>query len=202
MRLLILLLALALAPAPAVAQVISAYEGRAAVEDQSAAQRARGLRESLSQVLARVSGAAGIAASGRTTAILDRAETLLRSVAYQSDDKGQLMLVASFDPAGVEAALKGAGLPVWGVMAGELETVNLRINAVDSVATYARVLSTLQDLPMVRTLVVIETREGALLLRLEVEGGTGRLAGALSVTSTLKRENGEPGTLTYRAGPG
>lgn len=180
------------------AQTLDAYEGRATVEDQSPAKRDRALREALAQVLTRVSGASGISGSGRTGPILNRASALLRSIRYENDEKGQLQLVASFNPTALEDALKQAGLPVWGVLAGNLEEVELRVLGVDSPRAYARTLSALQDLPMVKYLAVTETASGVLLLRLQVEGGGGRLAGALSVMNILRRESAEPGVLIYR----
>jgi uncharacterized protein len=197
-----ILLLWALLAMPALAQLQGAYEGRASAEDQTPATRERALREALAQVLARVSGNAAVAADGRTAPILARAESLLRSVAYQPGEPGKLTLVANFDPAGVEAALKEARLPVWGVIAGDIESVDLRVHGVATVAAYARLLAALQELPMVRALAVTESEGGSLLLRLEVEGGAGRLAGALSVTTGLRREATEPGLLTYRLQPG
>lgn len=183
---------------PLQAQVMDAYEGRAPLADQSPAQRDKALREALSQVLARVSGATGIAGSGRTAGILARANSLLRSVSYDNSDPAQPVLVASFNPAAVEEALKQAGLPVWGVLAGQLEDVELRITGVDSPRAYARAMASLQGLPMVKSLFVAEALNQTLYLRLQVEGGAGRLSGALSVTNVLRRETSEPGVYSYR----
>lgn len=197
MRQLFLVLML-LCAGPVQAQVLDAYEGRAPLADPSPAQRDKALREALAQVLARVSGATGIAGSGRTAPILARANQLLRSVSYDNSDPAQPLLVASFNPAAVEEALKQAGLPVWGVLAGQLESVDLRVSGVDSPRAYARALSALQGLPMVKSLFIGEALNGTLYLQLQVEGGAGRLSGALSVINILKRENSEPGVLSYR----
>lgn len=179
------------------AQGLDAYEGRAAVEDQTPAKRDKALREALAQVLARVSGDPRIVMTGRTAAILARANTLLRSVGYDNSDKSQTLLVAEFDPAAVENALKQAGLPVWGVLAGGVEEVALSVHAVESPRDYARAMAAFQGLPGVKSLVVTDTEGGNLHLRLQVEGGSGRLAGALSVGNVLKREALADGTLAY-----
>lgn len=197
MRHLFLLFALLL-PTPLLAQALDAYEGRAPLPEAGQAQRDKALRDALSQVLIRVSGAAGAAQSGRIEPILVRAGSLLRSIRYETDEAGQNLLVASFNPAAVEGALKQAGLPVWGVFAGQLEEVLLVVSGVDNPRAYAKVMTTLQSLPMVKSLAVTQSAASLLNLYLQVEGGAGRLGGALSINGALKREAAEPGQLRYR----
>ena len=178
--------------------MLDAYEGRAPLADETPDQRDQALRAALSQVLGRVSGASGALQSGRAAPILARAKSLLRAVSYDHTDASQPVLVARFNPAAVEDALKQAGLPVWGVLAGQVEDVELLVNGVDSPRAYARALAALQGLPMVKAVQVAAAAAGTLHLRLSVEGGAGRLGGALAVTNVLRREAAEPGVLSYR----
>lgn len=193
-----LFLAAALLATPfAGAQLLDDYQARISVDSQSPGARDKALREALAQVLARVSGDANVSAGGRTAPILARATTLVSSVGYETSDKNELQLVAIFDPQAVETALKQQGLPVHGILAGNVEDVTLTVSGVDSAHAYARVLNHLRSQPSVKNVGVAEAREHTLLFQLRVEGGAERLAGALSVGGVLKRDVGAPGPMAF-----
>lgn len=197
MRPLFLSLLLAACAFTAMAQTLDAYQGRTPVLDQSAPERDKGLRIALAQVLARVSGDTRLAATGRTSPILARAGSLLRSVSYESNAQGSLVLVADFDPAAVESALQQAGLPVWGALASHVEEVAMTVSAVDSAQDYARTMAALKRVPGIKSLFVSGSEGESLRLQLRVEGGAGRLAGALSVGGVLRPQASEDGSLAY-----
>lgn len=188
---------IALSACSAWAQVPEDYQATVKVDDQSPAARDKGLREALSGVLAKVSGQANLAASGRTAAILAKSSALIRSVAYQTDDKNQLMLVAQFEPNAVDTALRQQGLPVHGVMSASLDEVNMSISGIASASDYARAIFTVRSQPGVKNFTVLSASGDSVQLRMRAEGGAARLAGALSVGTMLRRDNSVQDGLAY-----
>lgn len=181
-----LLLLLATAAAPA--QVLDDYQAVIKVENQSPAARDKALREGLAGVLARVSGQNNLSAGGRTAAIMARASALVHSVAYQTDENNELLLVAVFDPAAVESALRNNGLPVRGVMAAAVDEFTLSVAGIDSTQAYIRVLKHLRAQPGVKSVSVLGAEDQTLSLSLRAEGGPARLAGALGISGLLRRD--------------
>lgn len=177
---------------------LDAYGASVAVEDQSPQVRDKALREALAEVIGRVSGSS-LKGSGRTGPVLARANQLLRSLSYTADEKNQLIMTAQFDPPALEAALKSAGLPVWGVIGGGEETLRLTLTGIRSPGDYARAMSHVRSRPFVRDLSVVELRAQTLSLRLTVEGGAQRLAGALAVGGVLRRDSNDD--LSYQLLP-
>lgn len=122
--------------AAAAAEVEDLYAAAVPVPGQSEAARAQALPRALAEVLVRVTGNPSISARPGAAGILDRAASLVQQYGYyerppegiQSGVDGgageaapdapppepQLMLRVVFDDQGVDAALLGAGLPVWG----------------------------------------------------------------------------------------
>jgi len=79
--------------------------------------RAKALQQALLAVLVRVSGGEAVTTQPTVTAQLKSAESLIDEYKYdqkQINGEQQLQLQASFDPAGVNHLLQGAGIPVWG----------------------------------------------------------------------------------------
>lgn len=181
------LAATALLAAAAAAQVPDPYQATVKLENQSAAARDKALREALSGVLARVSGQANLAAAGRTAPILARANALIRSLSYSSDENGAALLVASFDPQAVDSALRQQGLPVHGIASGSVEELSVSVSGIGSPQDYARALNHLRGLPGIKGLQVAGASGDTLNLTLRAEGGAARLAGAVSVGGVLRR---------------
>lgn len=99
------------------AEDIDPYEGEVVVADQSEAERTASLGKALAAALVRLTGRAD--AGSAAGAALSRAPELLRRYRYRQETDparpGQLrtVLVARFDPAGLEALLAEQGLPIW-----------------------------------------------------------------------------------------
>lgn len=100
-------------PAAAV-PVRDLYAGTVAVNDQSAAQREKVMRQALETVLVRVTGDRNFA-SGRGALLLDRPNAFLQGYGYEAVPGGGLQLKARFDSRAVDTALRELGLPVWGI---------------------------------------------------------------------------------------
>jgi hypothetical protein len=177
---------LGLAASAAQAQTAEDYSASVVVADQGAEARDQGLREALGIVASRVSGTP---LSTRAAPVLARPATLVQQYSYGNNDKGELLLVASFDPHAVDAALKAQGLPVWGINAAASEDIALSISGVTTPRAYARALGYVRGLPGVKGVSVSALDGNVLHLRLRSEGGAARLAGAFSVGGVLKRQD-------------
>lgn len=172
------------------------YEGRVTVADQSAPSRDRGLREALTQVIARISGESALPQAGN---LIARAPQTVQRYGYEQGPEQGLLLVAAFDGRMLESQLRGLGLPVWGVAAAPLEELRMTVDNIGSAQDYARVLSLLRSLPGVRGVQVQEASGNSLDLRLRAEGGARRLSGALYANGGLAPTNAAPGVdLAYR----
>lgn len=190
---LMLLPTLALAQAPA-----DGYLARVAVADQSEPVRTAALGEALTQVLERAGGQP-LAGQPRLQSTLARAPRLLQRFSYERDPaSGQLMLVAGFDPRGVDSALHSAGLPVWGQTTVAAEDVPLSIGDLHGIGDYSRALAALRGLPGVRGVAVLGADNGRLLLRARVEGGAAALAAG---SPLLQRQADADGALVYHLAP-
>jgi hypothetical protein len=182
---------------PARAQTAADYSAVVPVTDQGDAARAPALQAALSVVIARITGDAG-AASGRAAPLLSRAGNLTQQYSYLTDAQGQPQLQATFDARQLDTALHGLGYSVWGIAPAPVDEVALAISGVDSPQQYARLLSYLQNLPGLSRLSVVELSGTTLHLRLRVEGGAPRLAGAFSIGGVLARGTGSnPGEQAY-----
>jgi hypothetical protein len=168
---------LAQSPAPP-----NPYEGRVAVGDQSIPSRDRGLRDALSQVIARISGDAALV---QAAPLIARAPQTVQRYSYERTPEQSLELVAAFDGRVLESQLRGLGLPIWGVAAAPPEDVRISVENIASAHDYARVLNLLRGLPGVRSVQVEGTVGDRIELRLRADGGSRRLSGALFANGTL-----------------
>ncbi len=176
MRTFLILLSLLLTPLAGAQSPANAgsYEGRVVVADQGDAARDQGLGEALAQVLERVSGQP--AASPQLLPLLTRAPRLVQRYGYERDPAtGQLLLVASFDPRGVDNALRAQRLPVWGGSTRAAEDVELRLTGLSGIRDYGRGLAAIQSLPGLRQLSVSGADQSQLLLRVRIDGGSAAL---------------------------
>jgi len=183
----ILLLTLLLLLSPLTSAQVDGYLGRVPVTDQLQATRATALGAALAQVLERVSGQP--AGSPKLQPLLDRAPRLLQRYSYEKDPAtSQLMLLAGFDPRSVDAAVRGAGLPVWGKVAVAVEDVALTVGGLHGVQDYARTLAAVRALPGVRAVTVTGAEDDRVALRVRVEGGAAALAAAPSASLVRQPE--------------
>ncbi|MES0874490.1 DUF2066 domain-containing protein [Sinimarinibacterium thermocellulolyticum] len=175
---------------------LRAFEARVPVTDQSAPVRDEALREALRQVITTVSGpeAEYVAAD-----LLAQAAQLVQHYGYQQDAEYGLMLVAGFDGNAVERRLKALQLPIWGVHAAAVEDVLLRISELRGRDAYLHVLARLRGLPGVQDVLPTRAIGDTLELRVRIEGGAGRLGGALMSAYELAPDMAVDGVqLAYR----
>ncbi|MGH8519464.1 MAG: DUF2066 domain-containing protein [Panacagrimonas sp.] len=138
------------------------------VEDESAASRDKGLRMALILVL---KGAVG-RYDPATSPILSLAPRLVQQYSFVRDDpSGDLMFRAVFDSRAVNDALRGQGLPVFGLDSSVIETWVIQVAGLRTTADYSRVLRHFVRVRGVRSVDVDEVREDRVLLRMVVEGG-------------------------------
>ena len=115
-RLLAVFALLACSAWPCLAQDTSIYSGEVEVASQDEIERESVLGRALTQALIRASGDPTIAQDPGLAAALAAAPGLLRQHSYhQQVENGQarLLLVAQFDPAGIERILRGLNRPMW-----------------------------------------------------------------------------------------
>lgn len=191
----LLLTPLAWAQSPAGA---GSYEGRVVVADQGDAARDQGFAEALSQVLERVSGQP--AGSPQLLPLLSRAPRLVQRYGYERDPAtGQLLLIASFEPRGIDNALRAQRLPVWGGSARVAEDVELRLAGLRGIRDYGRGLAAIQSMPGVRQVSVSGADQSQLLLRVRIDGGSAALLAAPS--GALIRVADANGGLVFALAP-
>jgi hypothetical protein len=143
------------------------------VEDESAASRDKGLRMALILVL---KGAVG-RYDPATSPILALAPRLVQQYSFVRDEiSGDLMFKAVFDSRAVNDALRGQGLPVFGLDSSVVETWVIQIAGLRTTADYSRVLRHFMRVRGVRSVDVDEVRDDRLQLRMVVEGGVAAAA--------------------------
>lgn len=178
------------------AEPLRAFEARVPVPDQSAEVRDEALREALRQVVVNVSGPESEHAAG---ALIADAPQLVQHYGYQLDAEQGLLLVAGFDGQAVERRLKALQLPIWGVYAAEIEDVLMRISGLRGRDAYLRVIARLRGLPGVQDVLPSRALGDTLELRVRIEGGAGRLGGALMSAYELAPDSASAGVqLAYR----
>lgn len=178
------------------AQTADDYVASAVVPDQGPASRDKGLRDALTVVLGRAGGPQ--ATGAKIAPILAKPDVLVQQFDFGNNDKGELLLIATFNQAAVDAALKAQGFTVWGVNAGPVDEVAVSISGVSTPRGYARVLNYLRTQPGMKSVSVAVFAENTMHLRIRNEGGAQRLAGALSVGGVLKRlDNGDGREMAY-----
>lgn len=114
LSLLLALVALLASAAPHAERVDGLYEAEVWVSDQGAQNRTTALTLALGEVLAKVSGDAGIANQPLFAEALKTPEPLLEQYRYKPADGGRQVLWAQFDAGEVNALLRRGGATVWG----------------------------------------------------------------------------------------
>lgn len=180
------------------AQDPSAYLSRINVADESAPERSRALREGLMQVARYITGDERLMSTPQGQSVLARASKLTRSVGYGTGDAGQKQLLVDFDQRALDAALQQAGLPVFGVYAGQATELNLIVIGLTSARDYTRAVGHLRGQGVVKSLSVLRGARGRLDLRATVVGGSTGLAQALQSSSVLQRDAADHGLQAYR----
>ncbi len=100
------------------AQVRGLYEARVAARGEDAEQRGAAIADALAVVLVKVTGDRQVRERKQTAPVLAQASRLVQRYRYQASEAGQgdapTMLLARFDAAAVDRALRAQGLAVWG----------------------------------------------------------------------------------------
>ncbi len=156
------------------------------VEDESQKSRDNGLRMALVQVL---KGAVG-RYDERTAPILALAPRLVQQYSFVRDETGDaLMFRAVFDPAGVDAALRSQGLPVFGINSSVIETWIVQVHGLRTTSDYSKVLRHFTRIKGVRTVDVDDLRDDTLQLRMVVEGGIALAAERAEKSGLIGRDD-------------
>lgn len=163
------------------------YGALVPVEDESNASRDKGLRMALILVL---KGAVG-RYDPATSPILSLAPRLVQQYSFVNDpDSGQLMFKAVFDSRAVNDALRGQGLPVFGLDSSVVETWVIQVGGLRTTGDYSRVLRHFIKVRGVRSVDVDEVREDRVQLRMVVEGGVQAAAIEAEKSGLIARDAG------------
>ncbi|AWL11858.1 hypothetical protein HMF8227_01383 [Saliniradius amylolyticus] len=95
------------------AVVSDLYQGRVAIDNQSASAQSKAMGEALAQVLVKVRGKEDILSHPDTRRQLRNADELLSQYRFEQQQQ-QLFYLARFDQAKVNQLIRGAGFPIWG----------------------------------------------------------------------------------------
>ena len=155
------------------------------VEDESAASRDKGLRMALILVL---KGAVG-RYDPSTGPILSLASRLVQQYSFMRDETtGDLMFKAVFDSRAVNDALRGQGLPVFGIDSSLVETWVIQVAGLRTTGDYSRVLRHFMRVRGVRSVDVDEVRDDRVQLRMVVEGGVQTAAFEAEKSGVIARD--------------
>lgn len=100
---------------PLHAESLNLYQAEVPVQDDSAAERSRGLSEALQRVLVRLSGNPRVSGHPGAAQVLGKAGSLVQQYRYRvaSEPAEQRYLWASFDSGAVDRLVRQAGIPLW-----------------------------------------------------------------------------------------
>lgn len=155
------------------------------VDDESDKSRDKGLRLALMEVLRRAAGKQ----DSSFAPILANAASLVQQYGFQRDPaSGTVKFRAAFDPTAIDNALKQEGLPVFGLKADVIEAWVTEVYGLRDAADYARVMNHFARVRGVRRVDVAEVRDGALRLRMIVEGGMADAAELAQVGGVVRAD--------------
>ncbi|MCB1589989.1 MAG: DUF2066 domain-containing protein [Xanthomonadales bacterium] len=164
---------------PAWAQGV--LEGEVAVSSQEDGVVTEGLGRILSEILVRTGGSADAASHSAAQAAIAAPRDYVQTFTFRSETVLQagvptrlLYLRASFDRRTIQSLLRDGGLDVV-ASDGAPQSMRIEVSPLRSGGDFARCLSALRSLPIVRQLEVTEAAPDRLLLRATVAGGSGAL---------------------------
>ncbi|MBX3693001.1 DUF2066 domain-containing protein [Dokdonella sp.] len=170
------------------------YRGEASVASQAEGERNEGLKNALGGIVMRLSGDSGVLARGEVAHAVAEAPRYVLQYQYRRDSEAsQLVLVAEFDAAAVDAMLARLGLADRSAVANEPPgTHRLWIAGIQSAVDYARLLGYLDRHALVREVRPLEARGDGLLIEVGSASGLTRLLDALGSEGTLGITHASP----------
>lgn len=152
------------------------YTGEAFVNSQSDVDRSQALKSAFAQVMTQMSGVEGILSRPGIAKAVAEADKYVLQYQYRQNTAGidgeaaPFILVAQFDRVAIDRLLQeaGSGSGQKEAVQNTLTDMTIWVDGLQSADDYARLLSYMSGLDVVRTVQIQEARGKGLLLKLRV----------------------------------
>ncbi len=174
--------------ASAIATVTPAnpYEALVPLADSTPAAESAAMREALATVIAGITGLPDVRMNASVAPILDQAQTLVQHYGDEQDATTHaLMYRAAFDQRSLDDALKRAGLPIFGLVAGAEQDWPVEFRGVGSFRDYGHVVFGLRRMRGVKNVQVQAAENDRLQLIVRFEGNAQALLRAMASDPTF-----------------
>jgi hypothetical protein len=213
MRLLRLLLvfpvvaAAQLAPAPATAPTAAVnpsnpYEAVVPLADSTPAAESVAMREALATVITGITSLPDVRANPTASAILDQAPQLVQHYGDEQDPATHaLMFRAAFDQKSVDDALKRAGLPIFGLVAGAEQDWPVQVRGVNTFRDYGHVVYGVRKMRGVKNVQVHASEADRIDLVVRFEGDAQALARTITSDASFIAAGSADNALQFTLKP-
>jgi hypothetical protein len=153
------------------------YEALVPLADSTPAAEGAAMREALATVIAGITGLPDVRTNPAVAPILDQAQTLVQHYGDEQDPATKALLFrAAFDQRSVDDALKRAGLPIFGIVAGAEQDWPVEFRGVGNFHDYGHVVYGLRKMRGVKSVQVQGAEGDRLQLLVRFEGDAQALA--------------------------
>jgi hypothetical protein len=201
------LTAAAITPAPALPPTATVnpsnpYEAVVPLADVTPAAEGGAMREALATVLAGITGLPDVRSNPLAMPILDQAQQLAQHYGDERDATTRaLMFRVAFDPRSLDGALKRAGLPIFGMVAGAEQDWPVQFRGVDSFRDYGHVVYGLKRMRGVKSVSVQSAEADRLQLLVRFEGDAQSLARTISSDAAFVAASASDNSLQFALKP-
>jgi hypothetical protein len=203
MRLLLLLAAFPLAAlAQATVSPSNPYEALVPLADSTPAAESAAMREALATVIANITALPDARSNAAVMPILDQAQAFVQHYGDEQDATTHAMMYrAAFDQKSIDEALKRAGLPIFGLVAGVEQDWPVEFRGVGSFRDYGRVVYGIRRMRGVKAIQVQSAEADRLALVVRFEGDAQTLARTLAADATFIAAGPAGNTLQFTLRP-
>ncbi|HZP13299.1 MAG TPA: DUF2066 domain-containing protein [Nevskiaceae bacterium] len=147
------------------------YEALVPLADSTPAAQAVAMREALATVIAGITGLPDVRMNPSAVPILDQAQQLVQHYGDEQDATTHaLMFRVAFDQRSIDDALKRAGLPIFGLVAGAEQDWPVEFRGVGNFRDYGHVVFGLRRMRGVKSVQVQAAENDRLQLVVRFEG--------------------------------
>lgn len=174
------------------------YEALVPLADSTPAAEGAAMREALATVIAGITGLPDVRANASVAPILDQAQTLVQHYGDEQDATTHaLMFRAAFDQRSVDDALKRAGLPIFGLVAGAEQDWPVEFRNVVNFRDYGHVVFGLRRMRGVKNVQVEAAENDRLQLIVRFEGNAQALLRAMASDPTFVASASSDNSLRF-----
>ncbi len=174
------------------------YEALVPLADSTPAAEAAAMREALATVIAGITALPDVRMNPSTVPLLDQAQTLVQHYGDEQDATTHaLMFRAAFDQRSVDDALKRAGLPIFGLVAGAEQDWPVEFRGVGNFHDYGHVVYGLRRMRGVKNVQVQAAQGDRLQLVVRFEGDASALARTMASDASFIAAASSDSTLRF-----